>query len=236
MKILTITTLSITALVLMVLSGCEREKIVENTEIVRDIEYVKLPPDTIRMIDTVTIGDSVMIIETDTVWQFDTVVVTNDVHDTVMIHDTTIVYDTVTTIQHHYDTTVMVDTVLVSQCEPNEYLAMSALEYYSNPQVFDYIYQEFGFEGGWAFYLSDFQVDLTIQSDDVYDIYGMIDYWTPDWSSYCPFEYFWRMTYLGGDPADPRNWQMTEPPTPVAGHQPGIRVNRESTAVESMSR
>jgi hypothetical protein len=192
----------------LIMGGCEKEKIVESTEYVHDIEYVQLPPDTVVKIDTVFISDSVTVHTTDTLFLYDTVV------------------------QHDYDTTFVTDTVLVSQCDPNEYLAVAALHYYSDPLVLDYIDQQFGYNDGWIFYLSSFQLDLTRQSSDVYDIYGYIDYWTPDWSGFYPLEFYWRLTYTDGDPADPRNWELNEPPTAAPGYQPGLKLIQDSTPVQ----
>ncbi|UCD94547.1 MAG: hypothetical protein JSU69_00405 [Candidatus Zixiibacteriota bacterium] len=209
----------------LIIGGCEKEKIVESTEYVHDIVYVELPPDTVIKIDTVFIGDSVTIYATDTIFLFDTVV------------QVEYVYDTVTIVQHHYDTTVVTDTVLMSQCDPNEYLAIAALHYYSDPLVLEYIDQQFGYNDGWIFYLSSFQLDMTRQSSDIYDIYGYIDYWTPDWSGFYPLEFYWRLTYTDGDPADPRNWQISEPPAPAPGHQAGIKlIDSPSPKQPSVSR
>jgi len=150
--------------------------------------------------------------------------------------DTVYVIDTVVTVQHHYDTTEIVDTVLVTQCAPNEFLAMTALHYYTDPLVLEFIYQEFGLNEGWMFYLSTFQSEITVRSASVYDIYGLIDYWAPDWSGYYPLEYYWRMTYIGGDPADPDNWQIGEPPAAVSGHRPGICVSEDTARARAALR
>ena len=71
---------------------------------------------------------------------------------------------------------------------------------------------------------STFQLDLTKTSSDIYDIYGFIDYWTPDWSGFYALEFYWRMTYKGGDPADPLNWELSEPATSPGNLQPGLKV------------
>jgi len=205
-------------LVFLTAAGCDKEKIVISIEYVHDIEYVELPGDTLLQIDTVFVGDSVIINATDTVVIRDTVV------QTTTIHDTTVLYDTVVTQTHHYDTTYMVDTVQVTQCSPNEYLAFAALQYYSDPLVIDFINQEFGLNDGWVLYLSAFQVDLTEASTGVYDIYGYIDYWTPDWSAYYPIEFYWRISYSGGDPGDPSNWVLEEPAAASSGAQPGLTL------------
>ncbi|RKX27038.1 MAG: hypothetical protein DRP46_10285 [Candidatus Zixiibacteriota bacterium] len=203
--------------------GCEKEKIVESTEYIHDVEYVQLPPDTVFQVDTVVSNDSVTVYIVDTVTISDTVI------------QVEYIYDTVVTVQNHYDTTIIVDTVLTIQCNPNEYLAVAALHYYSDPLVLEFIYEQFGYTDGWIFYLSSFQLGLTKQSSDVYDIYGYIDYWAPDWSGYYPLEFYWRVIYTGGDPADVRNWDITEPPTAAGKHIPGIRlVPDESETQQSL--
>jgi len=193
-------------------SGCDKEKITESTEYIHDIEYVELPPDTVLITDTVFVGGS------------DTVNFT----DTLYIYDTTFTHDTIVT--------VITDTVLTSQCAPNEYLALSALQYYSDPLVLDLIYQEFGITGGWVFYLSAFQLNVTQQSSGVYDLYGYIDYWTDDWSAFYALEFYWRLTYTGGEPADPDNWQMTDPPGAAPGLKPGINIIEESPQTQPNGR
>jgi hypothetical protein len=204
--------------VIMAAAGCEKERIVETTEYIRDVEYVELPSDTIYHVDSVFINDSITVNITDTFLIYDTVIQVDHIYDTVPIHDT------VTTVEYHYDTTVITDTIMMAQCEPNEHLAIAALQYYSDPLVMEFIYQEFGYNDGWVFYLSSFQLELTQQSVDVYDIYGYIDYWTLDWSGFYPLEFHWRLNYTGGDPADPESWEMTDPPSLAAGRQPGIRL------------
>jgi len=267
-------------------TGCDKERIVESTEYVR--EYVELPPDTVWRLDTVIVKDSVTIYTVDTVFQHDTVVQVNHVFDTVNVHDTVatvahhydtvtivdtvvqitqvydtlfvtdtivtvqhhyhydtvtvvdtviqgggtvydtvVVVDTIVTVQHHYDTTYVVDTVQIAQCSPNEFLAFTALQYYSDPLVIDAINSEFGINDGWVFYLSAFQHEVTRQSADTYDIYGLIDYWTPDWSAFYPFEFFWRMKHIGGDPAVPTSWQMLEPPGYAPGLDPGLNLTQD---------
>lgn len=176
---------------LLLVHGCTKERIVESSEIIKDIQYITLPPDTIFVVDTVSSRDTV----------------------TVRVTDTITVRDTVETVR----------------CDPNDLLAMAALEYHTDPLVLDFINQEFGINDGWIFYLSAFQVDLVQASPAVYDIYGYIDYWTPDWSSYYPLEFLWRLTYTGGDPGDPRNWQQSDPPAAVAGRQPGIKLVPEDS-------
>jgi hypothetical protein len=189
-------------------AGCDKERIVESTEYVHDTQYIEQPPDTVFMVDTVYSNDSILIHQTDTFYVHDTVVQMEYIHDTV--------------------TVVVTDTVETTQCAPNEYLAFAALQYYCDPLVIELVNSEFGLTDGWIFYLSAFQVELTSQSEDVYDIYGYIDYWTTDWSGYYPIEYYWRLTYTGGDPADPHNWDMGDPPAYAPGHAPGVKLIRDA--------
>jgi len=202
--------LSIAAAAALLLAACDKEKLVESTEYVHDIEYVELPADTIYRVDTVFSNDSVTIEQVDTVVMSDTIVQVDYVYDTVVITDTLEV--TVT------------DTLETLQCNPNEYFAVAALHYYCDPLVIQFINQEFGLNDGWIFYLSTFQLGLTKQSSNVYDIHGYIDYWTPDWSGFYPLEFYWRMTFTGGDAADVDNWQLDSPPAAVSNYQPGFKL------------
>ncbi len=213
-RLLIVGTVLIVISVFLAIAGCDKEKIVESTEYIHDVEYIELPPDTVIQVDTVFTSDSVTIHTTDTVLVFDTVVQVDYIYDTVHVYDTV--------------TNVIVDTVVNNQCAPNEYLALTALQYYCDLMVFDAINTEFGISGGWVLYLSAFQTQLTKKSSGVYDIYGYIDYWTPEWDGFYAFEYYWRMTYSGGDPANPLNWQMSEPPATVSGYQPGVRLVGDS--------
>ena len=215
--------LSLAALVLF-MSGCDKEKIVESTEYVHDIEYVQLPADTVYCVDTVLNADSVAVQNTDTVTVTDTVVQVDYVYDTVTN------YDTVEVTIDHYDTVIVTDTVELVRCNPNAHFAMAALEYYCDQVVLEAINQEYGISDGWIFYLSEFQAYLAQQSTDVYDICGYIDYWTPDWSGFAAFEYSWRMTFTGGDPADVNNWQMSTPPATMATFEPGIKRSPDDSA------
>ena len=211
-RIFIVVTLLLAMAVSLTLVGCDKEKIVESTEYIHDIEYVESPPDTIFQVDTVFVNDTTTVNSTDTIFMTDTVIQIDHKYDTVFV------YDTITTVQNHYD------TVLVPQCSPNELLATSALEYHCDPLVLEAINTEFGINEGWILYLSAFQLDITRQSASVYDIYGIIDYWTPDWTGFYPFEFFWRMTFNGGDPADPENWSISDPPGGVSGHTPGVQL------------
>ncbi len=186
----------------IILSGCDKERIVESTEYIHDIEYVQLPPDTIIQRDTLYESDSVVVYRVDTV------------RTTIYVHDT------VVTIRNYYDTVQIVDTVL--QSSPNELLAVAAMQYHTDPAVLEFINQEFGVTDGWVLYSSAFQMDIAQRSATVWDMAGYIDYWTPDWSAYYPIDFAWRVTYKGGDPANPVNWQLSDPPAAVSGHAPGL--------------
>lgn len=220
---------------LLVAAGCDKEKIVETTEYIEQTEYIELPPDTVFQVDTIVVNDSIPVQQTDTVYVHDTVETTTTVHDTTWlydtieivntVHDTTYILDTIAVVVSHFDTVYVTDTVTSYQCSPNEYLAIEALQQYANSIVIDFIYSEFGYDDGWVFYLSTVQSDLTAQSSTVYDIYGYIDYWTPDWEAYYPLEYYYRMTFTGGDPADPNNWDLGDPPAAAPGDiQPGLKM------------
>ncbi len=223
-RLIVIITLFSVLTLLVSLPGCEKEKIVESTEYVHDIEYVQLPADTVYRVDTVFSADSVAIHDTDTVVVTDTVVQVDYIYDTVTY------YDTVEITVDHFDTVIVTDTVELVQCDPNVHFALAALEYHCDPVVIAAIAQEYGVNDGWVFYLSEFQVYLAQQSSDVYDVYGYIDYWTPDWSGFAAFEYYWRMTFTGGDPADVNNWQMSTPPTTMATFEPGIKRSPDDGA------
>lgn len=209
-------------LLIAVLAGCDKERIVESTEYIETTEYVQLPPDTVTIVDTVFSSDSVNVHTTDTitVTHTDTVYQTNYVHDTVF--NTQYVYDTITTTQYVYD------TVVQTSFAPNEFTAFGALQYYTDPMVFEFINSEFGLSDGYIFYISAFQMETTKQSSNVYDIYGYIDYWTTDWSGYYALEFYWRMTYLGGDPANPNNWQIAEPPSGASNQTGGIQLKEKN--------
>ena len=183
--------------------GCDKQKILQSTEYVEKTEYVELPPDTVRIIDTVAV-------ERNTV-------------DTVTVTDTVIQQTTV------YDTLRIVDTVSTTSYEPNEHLAFGALQYYNNDLVIQFINQQFGLTDGWVFYLTLYQSDVSESSPGSYQIYGLIDYWTPDWAQYYPLEYNWQVTYTGGDPSSPQSWRIDEPATGVSSHRPGIELRTKST-------
>ena len=219
------TALLLTLAIMILSAGCDKQRIVENTEYVHDIEYVTLPPDTIIHFDTVRVNDSITLHDTDTIIHFDTVIQNHTVHDTVIVNHTITVHDTVTTVQHHYDTVNTVDTVVTLQCNPNEQLAFASMEPYVNALVIDFINQQFGYTDGWVFYVTQQQCNVVRQSANVYDLYGYIDYWTPDWSGYYPLEFGYRMTFGSGDPSVASNWQISEAPAQGSPRRAsGIRI------------
>lgn len=203
---------------LVSLFGCEKEKLVESTEYVHEVQYVEMPADTVYRVDTVFSPDSVTVEDPDTVFVPDTVI------------QVEFVYDTVEVVEDHYDTVEITDTVEIKQCDPNQHFALAALEYYCDPVVLEIIRQDYGITDGWVFYLSEFQVYMAQQSSDVYDVFGYIDYWTPDWSGFSAFEYYWRMTFIGGDAADVNNWEMSLPPAATATYEPGLRRSQSGGA------
>ncbi len=211
-----------------ILYGCDKERIVTTTETVHETEYIEMPPDTVRIADTLYLTDTNTINSTDTLFvqTTDTVYQTNTIFDTVNIIQN--IYDTVTVVQ------TVTDTLIQTGFVPAVSHAYSALQFKTDPEVLQYINTEFGLTDGWIFYLSSFQNDIVNPSEGVYDIYGYIDYWTPDWSSYYPLEYYYRVTYTGGDPADAANWQLTDPPATVNGSTGGITIknNRSTTSLK----
>ena len=213
-------------MVFLLIAGCDKERIVESTEIIHETEYVELPPDTVIVYDTVVTYDSVSTTVYDTVVQintiYDTVIQTNTIYDTVIVTNTVV----------HYDTTVVTDTVVQASNEANELLAVGALEYYVDPLVLDFVYQEFGLNDGWIYYLSTWQMEFTRQSAGVYDIYGYIEFWATDWSGYYPLEFYYRVTHTGGDPADVTNWSLGEPTSGTPEHNPGLKsiaIDKQTT-------
>ena len=123
-KILLIGMLALTA---MLITGCDKEKIVETTEYIHDVEYVELPPDTVIQVDTLVSHDSILVYRTDTLVMYDTTIQT--IVDTVIqvnnVYDTVLIYDTIVTVQQQFDTVWITDTVLNAQCSPNEHFAFA---------------------------------------------------------------------------------------------------------------
>ncbi len=143
----------------------------------------------------------------------DTVKITQVVHDTVTVINT--VHDTVTV------THTVHDTVEVESSLPHVQFAFVAMQYFADEEVLAFINSEFGYSDGWIYYLSVMMSDISNPSTGVYDFYGYIDYWVPDWSGYYPLEYYWRISYKGGDPSDPDNWQLSDPPA-APKRNPGV--------------
>jgi hypothetical protein len=210
------------ALILLVIAACDKEKIVNTTETIHETEYIELPPDTIMVVDTVQLSDSVLIEVTDTLVMHDTVIQVQQIYDTITVLDTVIEVQTV------YDTTYATDTVIQIEQSPNENLAFTALQYYTDPIVITDANSQIGVTDGWVFYLSAYQSDRTSRSAEIYDIYGYIDFWSPDWMDFIAYEYYWRLTYTGGDPADPLSWDISEPPAGAGAHTPGITRKGEA--------
>ena len=69
-------------LLFLVTAGCEKERIVESTEYIRDIEYIELPADTIYKVDSIFINNSDTINNFDTVYIHDTITYDNNIYDT----------------------------------------------------------------------------------------------------------------------------------------------------------
>lgn len=189
-------------------TGCDKERTVTSTEIVHDTKYIELPPDTVYMVDTVSGLDTLIIHNVDTVRRTDTVRVNVTVHDTVI--------KTV----NHYDTVTV--TVNVPSFVPTPATAVHAMQALTDPQVLQFASDNFGQNDGWVFYLSPQQMEVTPSSAKVWDIYAYVDYWSNDFSGYYPLEVYWRMTYKSGDPTDPNNWTMTDPPAAVSGRPTGV--------------
>ena len=142
-------------------------------------------------------------------------------------YDTTTVLDTITVV----DTIEIVDTITISQCEPFVQFAFAALQYYGNAEILTFINNEFGIDDGWIYYLSITQCDLQSPSPGVYNIYGYANYWTIEFDAYYPLEYYWGVSYLGNDPSDIDNWELTDPSaqtsTLSANKTGGIKIATE---------
>ena len=167
---------AILLLVSTAMFGCDKERIVESSEVVKDTQYIELPPDTIFVVDTVFNTDSSTTIVHDTVYQ-----VTNH-YDTVYVNHTDTVnissVDTVTVTNTITDTVTIaetiVDTVQIQQNAPSQSLAFAALTYYSNSLVIDFINQTYGIGEGYMLYLNEFQSDISHPSANVWDIYDIV--------------------------------------------------------------
>ncbi len=239
-------------MILLLIFGCDKERIVTSTEYIKEIEYIEKPADTILVFDTLYTVDTLYqydtthtgsgtdtIIVFDTVYNsstdtliiteniYDTITVTNNIYDTVTV--TNNIYDTVTVTENHYDTTT------ISQCDPFVQFAFAALQYYGNAEILEFINTEFGYTDGWIYYLSITQSDLQSPSLGVYEIYGYANYWAVGFDAYYPLEYFWRLSYISGDPSDPDNWELSDPPARSSSKTGGVKltIDREVNVVGS---
>lgn len=248
--------LPILLLLTLAMFGCDKERIVESTEYIKDVQYIEQPPDTILMVDTIYTHDSSTTVIHDTVYQVtnhydtvysntvDTVVTVQSVFDTIYVSQTdTVIVNIATTdtvIVTVTDTITVIntvtDTVTINQNNASSSLAFGALTYYSNTIVLDFINTEYGITEGFIFYLNEFQSDVTQSGVNQWDIYGLIDFWTTDFTGFEALEFYWRLTYTGGDPSDPNSWTITDPPGGFAGVQPGIHAVEKSVTVERMIR
>lgn len=201
--------------VVILATGCDKERTITSTEIVHDTKYIELPPDTIFVIDTVSGIDTLIIHDIDTVRKTDTLRINVIIHDTV-----------IRTV-NNYDTIRRTDTVTVTvtSFQPNATTAVAAMQAQTDPQVLQFAFDNFGLSDGWVFYLTPAQMEVTQSSAKVWDVFAYVDYWTPDWAGYYPLEVYWRMTYKSGDPADPNNWTMTDPPAAIAGQPSGVSAS-----------
>lgn len=219
-------TLLWTAVFLTVLAaGCNKERIVQSTEYVHDIQYIESPPDTVIVRDTVFHSDSVVVHTKDTIRITDTLRITNTVHDTVRI--TSIVHDTVRI------TTVVHDTVLKAQCNASPQMAVDAMISLSDPLILEFLMQQIGQNDGWVFHLSPSQIDITQASSTVWDIYSLVDYWAADFSGYYQIEMLWRMTFTGGDASNPNNWTIADVPASTR-YKPGINPVEKAAAAQAL--
>ncbi len=229
-------TLATAVILVAAFLSCERIEKVTETEYVHDIKYIENPPDTIFKLDTLYRADTVIIRDTVEGGGIDTVIITNIIRDTVRIHDTVtitnIIHDTITVTRTIHDTVTVIDTVETESCPPYAHFAFVALQYHADAEVIAFINSEFGYEDGWVYYLSIMMSEMSNPSTGVYDFYGYIDYWAPDWSGYYPIEYYFRVSYLGGDVSDPDNWQLSEPPS-NAKNQPGLHLVTRTAAGEN---
>lgn len=215
--------------------GCEKEKIITSTEYIHDIEYLEGPTDTVFVmdtlvrVDTLVQHDSTIVYTHDTIIIVDTIVVasTDTLFITEYVFDTVTVHDTVTVVETIYDTITIVDTVVMEENLPHVNLAFASMGYHADQEVLDFIKEAFGYSDGWVYYLSLAMTFTSSPSTGIYDFYGYIDYWTPDWSGYYLLEYYWRMTYLGGEPTDPNNWRLSDPPAGASGRAGGLKLSVE---------
>jgi hypothetical protein len=229
--ILTIGIVVLVTLAALLAAGCSKEKTVESTQYVHDIKYVEVPADTIIKYDTIIRMDTVKIDGKDTVIVIDTVRINTVTHDTVRV--TSVVHDTVKVTSVVHDTVFTIktvhDTIVKTQYAANIMHAITAMEVKADTLVLQYVYSQLGENNGWIFYLSPEQMSLSQVSTGVYDIGVYIDYYAADFSGDYPLEASWRLTYKSGDPQNPNNWTMADPPTGVSGFPAGLRLSAKAT-------
>lgn len=229
---------SVLLVIILLIFGCEKERTITSTEYIHEIEYVEGPTDTVFVFDTLFQVDTLFQQDSITVNTFDTIIIVDTLFEfitdtlaiTEYINDTIVLFDTVTIVENIYDTIYVIDTVVTFGCPPYVHFAFASMPYYTDQQVIDFINAEFGYSNGWIYYLSLSMTDVSSPSDGVYNFYGYVNYWTPNWSAYCPLVYYWRMTFLGGDPSDPDSWQLSDPPTGSSGKIGGLRLSTEHEA------
>ncbi len=195
--------------------------------------------DTLIVVDTVVLvgggGDTVFVdtsvVEHDTVLIHDTIVVT----DSIAVFDTIVQVDTIvqTMTDTVYQTQYVHDTVTIAGCQPLVHFAYAAMHGWGDIEVIAAVNAQYGYNDGWVFWLSIYMTAIDNPSQGVYDFWGYIDYWSPDWNEFVPFEYGWRMTHLGGDASDPNNWQLSDAPGTGYYAPPGAVMQRPSGAPEA---
>ncbi|MCP4703774.1 MAG: hypothetical protein GY865_04115 [candidate division Zixibacteria bacterium] len=220
---------------LILILGCDKERTITSTEYIEKIEYIEKPADTVLVYDTLYTIDTLYQYDTthtgtggtdtitviDTIYNnsTDTLTITEYIFDTVTITNT--VYDTVTNTVNHYDTTT------ISQCDPFLQFAHSAMQYYGTADILELVNSEFGYADGWVYYLGITQCDVQSPSAGVYEIYGYANFWSVEFDAYYPLEYFWRMTHISGDPDDPDNWELSDPPARSSSKTGGVKLSIE---------
>jgi len=220
--------------IIILIFGCDKEKTITSTEYIHEIEYLQGPTDTVLVIDTLQKIDTLVFHDTVTIGGTDTIIAYDTVYNTIIDTQeiTEYIFDTVVKIENFYDTVIVnhIDTVTAYECQPFVHFAFTSLQFYADPIILDFINTEYGYTDGWVYYLSITQSDIQSPSAGVYDIYGYADYWTTDFAGFYPLEYYWRMSYLGGDPSDPENWELSDPPTQTTSKSGGLKIAIERDA------
>jgi hypothetical protein len=197
----------VTFSLLLIASGCNKEKIVENTEYVHDTEYVQLPPDTVTLYDTIRIIDTTTSSDVDTIIVIDTVIKVTTVHDTVVVNH--VIYDTVRTTVHDTVTTIHHDTVTVTSYRAGKGTAFVALQAYLDANYFSGDYVEYLSLASMAAYNSanSTTFGVTASGTNSWDVYGML--YSNAEETYYEFEML--VTYNGsGNPDNLSSWTVDE--------------------------